>query len=143
MFKMVVDPAIDEVTYLNSAEDSMELILSRAYMTCFDNLSGISEKTSDFLCRTITGGTNIRRRFFKDDAVRTTKLWRCVILNGINSVVKKPDLLDRSVLIELKRIPDNQRKCDDDIYGKFIELQPEYWEQFSQYLQKHLKSKKT
>jgi hypothetical protein len=76
------------------------------------------------MCRAITGGTNIRRKLFKDDSVKMSKLWRCVILNGIGSIVKRPDLLDRSVLIELKRIPDHLRKTDDDIYGRFLELQP-------------------
>jgi hypothetical protein len=42
IFKMIVDPDISEVTYLNSSIDSLELILEKSYLTCFDNLSGLS-----------------------------------------------------------------------------------------------------
>jgi hypothetical protein len=41
----------------------------------------------------------------------------CIGINGINLVTNRPDLLDRSVLIELDRVDDSIRKDESQLYG--------------------------
>lgn len=40
-------------------------------------------------------------------------------LNGINIVATRPDLLDRSILLELERIPKTERKTEKEIEEEF------------------------
>ena len=44
---------------------------------------------------------------------------RCISVNGIDNVAKRPDLLDRSLLIELRRIPESERKELGEIQENF------------------------
>ncbi|CAK4840647.1 unnamed protein product [Aphanomyces euteiches] len=41
------------------------------------------------------------------------------MLNGINIVVTRPDLLDRSIIIEFKRIPKEERKDEKEVWTSF------------------------
>jgi len=61
---------------------------------------------------------------FKDDALRTRKINRCIILGGINSVVKNPDILDRCVLVELKRVPEENRNYDAELFKTLDDESP-------------------
>jgi len=49
---------------------------------------------------------------------------RCLGFNGINVSLIEPDTLDRSILIELFRIPKEKRKTESEIMAKFEEMQP-------------------
>lgn len=57
-----------------------------------------------------TGGAFSRETFYSDSDETILRFKRCVSLNGINIVVTRPDLLDRSILLELERIPKEQRE---------------------------------
>jgi hypothetical protein len=46
------------------------------------------------------------------------------VLNGITQVVFKPDLLDRSLMIQLERISDANRYTEDDLWKEFATLKP-------------------
>jgi hypothetical protein len=46
-------------------------------------------------------------------------------INGINVVSSKPDLLERSILIELERISEEKRRTEAEIFSEFEILKPQ------------------
>jgi hypothetical protein len=67
---------------------------SNGYLLAFDNLSGLPAWLSDALCRLASGGSF---------AVRQLQAARPLILNGIEEVITRPDLADRSIFVPLKK----------------------------------------
>ena len=46
------------------------------------------------------------------------------MISGINNWLTEPDALDRSIIVELKRPPDDLRKEETEVEAKFEELRP-------------------
>lgn len=110
MTRQIIDPAVrDLLTMPNSIQD-LAISLSNNYMPCFDNLDSLSAAKSDLLCIASTGGGFSKRTLFTDDDETLLELHRCPALNGINVVVTRADLMDRSIVLELERIPEEERK---------------------------------
>ena len=85
----------------------------------FDNLSHIPVWFSDFLCRLATGAGYGTRSLYENDEEEIFALQRPVIFNAITDVATRPDLLDRTILLELPRVPEEKRKDEQDLNALF------------------------
>ncbi|WP_117161420.1 hypothetical protein [Paraliobacillus sp. X-1268] len=122
--RQVIDPAVrDLMTMPNSIQD-LAISLANNYMPCFDNLDNLSAAKSDLLCIASTGGGFSKRTLFTDDDETLLELQRCPALNGINVVVTRPDLMDRSIPIELERISEEGRKEENVVRSEFDRDKP-------------------
>ncbi|WP_088186818.1 hypothetical protein [Desulfosporosinus sp. FKA] len=119
MAKAVVDPAGQDLLIMPNSIDDLVLALSNSYMPCFDNLDRITWEKSDILCMASTGGSFSKRKLYSDDDETILSFKRCVAVNGINVVATRPDLLDRSIVLELERIEKSQRKAESQIWNEF------------------------
>ncbi|RYI27945.1 hypothetical protein EVU96_15955 [Bacillus infantis] len=117
--RQVVDPAVQDLLTMPNSLQDLSLALSNNYMPSFDNLDGLSAEKSDLLCIASTGGGFSKRTLFTDDDETLLDLRRCVGLTGINVVVTRADLIDRSIIIELDRIPEDERKEERDVWEAF------------------------
>jgi len=90
-----------------------------AYVVMLDNQNTIPEWAADTLCRLVTGEADSKRRLYTDDEDVIIELRRAVILNGINVPTERGDVLDRSLVVELERIPDGDRKTEEQIWEHF------------------------
>lgn len=119
LLKKLIDPSALETLTIQRSSRSMAVNLKQHWFLPFDNISLISEETSDTLCRAITGGGIQQRKLHTngDDYIFTFK--RCIALNGINNVAKRPDLLDRAILIKLSRISEDKRRELSEIMQDF------------------------
>jgi hypothetical protein len=124
LLKTLIDPSALETLTLQSDPRTMAVNLQQHYFLPFDNVSHINEEMSDTLCRAITGGGIQQRKLFTnaDDHIFTFQ--RCLAINGINNVATRPDLLDRSLLVELERISDTERRELSEIQRAFQEDRP-------------------
>jgi hypothetical protein len=52
------------------------------------------------------------------------ELRRAVLLNGINVPTDRGDVLDRSLVVELERIPDDERKTEEELWERFEDEHP-------------------
>lgn len=91
----------------------------------FDNLSAMPVWFSDALARASTGDGFSKRALYSDDDDIIYKIQRTIAINGINQVITKADLLDRSILIGLKRIEPEKRIAEDLFWKTFDERKPE------------------
>lgn len=119
MTRSIVDPAVRALlTMPNSIQDT-SLCLANNYMPVFDNMDGLSAEKSDLLCIASTGGGISRRTLYTNEDETILELRRCVGMNGINVVVNRADLLDRSIILELKRIDNTMRKEERQVWEEF------------------------
>lgn len=87
-------------------------------------LKHVPEWLSDEACKAVTGIGHTKRKLYSDDEDIVYEYRRCLGFNGINVSLIQPDALDRSILIELFRIPKEKRKTESEIIAKFEEMQP-------------------
>jgi hypothetical protein len=90
-----------------------------AYIVMLDNQNTIPEWAADTLCRLVTGEADSKRRLYTDDEDFIIELRRAVLLNGINVPTDRSDVLDRSLVVELERIPDGERKTEEELWERF------------------------
>src|SRR5919112_1710946 len=90
-----------------------------AYIVMLDNQNTIPEWAADTLCRLVTGEADSKRRLYTDDEDVIIELRRPAILNGINVPTERGDVLDRSLVVELERIPDAERKTEEELWELF------------------------
>jgi len=90
-----------------------------AYVVMLDNQNTIPEWAADSLCRLVTGEADSKRRLYTDDEDVIIELRRAAILNGINVPTERGDVLDRSLVVELERISDGERKTEEELWERF------------------------
>ena len=123
-FKKLVDPSIAETLMCSNDRSKVIHSLVKHYLPLFDNLSGINGEISDLLCQACTGGGIEQRKLYTDDDSIIFQILRCVGMNGINLSVIKPDLLDRTIILQLTRINSKQRRSEADLWNAFEESKP-------------------
>jgi len=117
--RSLVDPAVMDVLSMPTSKEDLVLSLSNNYMSCFDNLDNITSEKSNILCMASTGGALSKRTLYTNDEETILSFKVPVSLNGINVVATRADLLDRSILFELDRIPIEERKDDSTVMKHF------------------------
>jgi hypothetical protein len=75
------------------------------HVLAYDNLSSLSPKVSDVLCRQAVGGGGTERQYHTNQKeIRFPYVANPIILNGITEFVTRPDLVDRSIILHLEHI---------------------------------------
>ena len=94
------------------------------HIVAFDNLSSIPTWLSDGLCRTSTGGGISKRALYSNDEEIIIEAVRPIILTGIAQLSTRPDLLERTIMLELPVIPAKERQELSQIYEQFEAIRP-------------------
>lgn len=115
----IIDPKQSELCGMPKGADGLELRLANSYYVTLDNLSYIKQNTSDTLARSVTGGTITKRKMYADCQEIILNIKSVVALNGIDVVVKSADLLERSILIELKKLKPDAIRTEAEIWEAF------------------------
>jgi hypothetical protein len=105
------------------ARDILQKAL-HAYILMFDNLNALSEPAADTCCRLVTGEADSKRKLYTDDEDVIVEVRRAVILNGSNIPTDRSDVLDRSLVVELERIPDAERRTEEELWERFESERP-------------------
>jgi hypothetical protein len=119
LLRRVIDP--HKVCLRSEPKEPRDLAItaSNSWLVALDNLSSLPGWMSDALCRLATGGGFGTRQLYSDDEEVFFEAQRPIILNGIAAVGSRPDLLERSLLIELPTIPDERRRTEAEVYADF------------------------
>jgi len=126
ILKAIIDPSVMKTSRMPHDIKETVQMLAHSWLTIFDNVSPdkFSGSTSDLFCTVITGGGVSKRELYSDDEDIIYNLQRVIGINGIIIAANKPDLLDRSILIELARIPEEKRKTAHEVEALFKESLP-------------------
>ena len=101
--------------------DDLIVAARAAHILSFDNVSKISDELSDGLCRVATGGGIAKRTLYTDADVTVVNVKRPVVINAIVDVVKRSDLADRLMLLELDRVA--ERRTERQVEERFRQHQ--------------------
>ncbi|BCM90570.1 hypothetical protein IAD21_02424 [Abditibacteriota bacterium] len=123
-FRRILDP--NAVPTRKEPKDARDLAIAAKSnsLLAFDNLSYIPQWLSDFLCCLATGAGFATRALYFDDEEEIFSAQRPVIFNAITAVATRPDLLDRTILLELPRVPEDKRKDEQELEAIFQEKMP-------------------
>lgn len=119
MIRSLVDPSHIPTRSAPAQEEDLVVAAENAWVLAFDNMSGVSPWLSDALCRLSTGGGFGTRQHYTNREEATFYHKRPLILNGIQDLTARPDLADRSLVIQLEAIPAVDRKSDREIWSSF------------------------
>lgn len=119
LFRLIVDPSAVPMPRTPRNDKELAQALDHHAAPFFDNLSFIDNRTSDTLCRAVTGDGFTKRQLYTDDEDILYQFQRVLLLNGINVPAQRPDLLDRSILVHLDRISKESRLEERELWKEF------------------------
>jgi len=109
VIRSLIDPNIAPLR--SEPRDVRDLMIAarNGWMIAFDNISRLDPWLSDCLCRLCTGGGFSTRTLYSDAEETIFQAQRSVILNGIEELATRGDLLDRCIVLDLPRIEEAER----------------------------------
>ncbi len=113
--QMLVDPSAAGVRSPSKNERDIAIAAQGSHLLVYDNLDVIPASVSDLFCRLSTGSTFSTRALYTDSSEILLYAQCPLVLNGIGDIATRGDLLDRSVVIHLSPIRDNQRKTAKEL----------------------------
>ena len=116
--KTIIDPSLIDTLGIIGEQRELVQTLSHHWLLPYDNLSSLSREVQNIFCRTITGASYCKRKLYSDDEDIITKNRNCLIISGINYPATAPDLLDRCILIKLKRFNNSGLNKTDAVLDK-------------------------
>jgi hypothetical protein len=119
MLRALVDPNVAAVRALPRDERELFIAADNAHVLAFDNISRLRPWLSDALCRLASGGGFAVRRLYTDQDEVLFDAARPVILNGIEEVITRPDLADRSIFLTLPPVADARRQPERELWRQF------------------------
>lgn len=124
VIKSLIDPSLPSLRSFPRNEEDIFIAGRNSHLICYDNLSGINPKMSDSLCRISTGCGSGGRKLYTNDQESVIEISRPIIINGIDDLTDRADLVDRALVLFLPKISDNQRKLSTGLWADFENLKP-------------------
>jgi hypothetical protein len=124
ILRALLDPYTAPLRALPREDRDLFIAASNSHVLAFDNVSGLRSWISDTLCRLATGGGFAVRQLYTDQDEVLFEATRPVILNGIEDIVTRPDLADRTVFLTLEPIPEERRRSEAELWAAFEAERP-------------------
>ena len=124
MLRGLIDPNAAPVRTGPREERDLFIAASNGHLLAFDNLSDLPPWMSDALCRIASGGSFAVRQLYTDRDEVLFQAARPIILNGIEDVITRPDLADRTIFLSLPHLQEERRRAEKEIWRDFEAAQP-------------------
>jgi hypothetical protein len=122
--KRLIDPNAIEKLRLPKKEQDLMIQAAENALLVYDNASAMKWDISDALCALATGSGFSVRKLYTDAESSIFKNCRPVIINGIGEFAHRPDLLERSILLQLPSMPIKLRKTERVLKQEFERILP-------------------
>ncbi len=119
LLKDLIDPNVAPVRALAREERDLLIAANNSHVLAFDNLSGLPHALSDAFCRLATGASFGLRQLYTDADEVLFQAARPILLNGIEDVINRPDLADRTLFLTLPAIADHRRRSERQLWRDF------------------------
>jgi hypothetical protein len=124
MYRRLIDPNKSDLRSPPRNETDLFIQAMNGQVLGYDNLSGLSPWVSDALCRISTGGGMSTRKLYTDNGEVIFDGTRPVVLNGIEEIATRSDLMDRAVILTLPAIPPEKRRLESELWRAFDTAHP-------------------
>ena len=123
--RSMIDPSILESLDMKRNTDELAIQANEHYCFFIDNVSYLNQEMSNTLCRFVTGEAYVKRKLYTNDTTFMMSFKRLLGLNGVTQFATAPDLLDRSIIVNLRRLADNERATYSELQHRFTEIKPQ------------------
>jgi hypothetical protein len=124
MLRRLIDPNEADLRAIPRDDRDLMIAATNSWIVALDNLSNVSASTSDSLCRLATGGGFATRELYSDDGEKLFNAARPILFNGIEELATRPDLLERSIVLNLPPIPESKRMSEKELWQKYELIRP-------------------
>jgi hypothetical protein len=124
MLRRLVDPNEADLRPCPREEYDLILAAKNGWIIGFDNVSEIKPWLSDVLCRVATGIGFGRRQLYTDGEEYLFSVKRPIVVNGIEDLAVRGDLVDRAIVLTLPRIEEDRRREEDELWPAFTAAHP-------------------
>ena len=119
LLRSVIDPRHPRLRALPRDERDLVVAARNQHVLAFDNVSGLKWWLSDALCRIASGAGFGTRELYTDAEEVVFSGARPTILNGIEEVVERPDLAERSIFSTCEPIASKNRLSEEEVWASF------------------------
>jgi len=116
---LLIDPSNVGVQKMPSVATDFAVGAEAQHVIGYDNLRHLTHQTSDVLCMLATGGNITSRKLYTNGEASVMSLLCAVVLNGIHSYLQEPDLVQRSIVLHLKPLPETTRQSEREMLQHF------------------------
>lgn len=120
----LLDPHSATLRVLSRDDRDILIAARHSWLQAKDNVSTLTQWTSDAFCRLATGGAISTRTLYTDDEETILNAKRPLLLNGITNFLEQQDLVDRSIVVSLTAISEAERRPESELEQRYAELQP-------------------
>jgi hypothetical protein len=124
MVRALIDPNKADLRSEPKGTQDVIIAAQNGWIVSLDNLSSLPQWLSDTLCRLSTGAGFGTRKLYSDTDETLIRVQRPSILNGIEELAVRGDLLDRCVVLYLPSIPETERRSERELWSAFHAAQP-------------------
>ncbi len=124
VLRELVDPNALALRAEPRSIDDLMIAAANGWVQVYDNLSSLPQWMSDAFCRLSTGGGLAKRELYSDRDETLLDAQRPVIINGIEELATRPDLLDRALIVYLPRLTDDHRLPEAVFWHAFDRARP-------------------
>lgn len=124
IIRNLIDPSSVPLRGITKDVRDFLVTATNNHVIVLDNLSGLTAEFSDVLCRFATGGGFSARQLYTDTDEVIINIQRPVILNGIEEVTTRSDLMERALVLNLPVIPEDKRLDEDGLWKRYNEILP-------------------
>ncbi len=122
--RALIDPSVVALRTTPREERDLIIAARNNHVIAFDNLSGLPPWLSDAFCRLATGGGFSTRQLYTDTEEVLIQVQRPILLNGIDEVATRQDLIDRAIILNLTPIPAARRRPEAELRTLFEQARP-------------------
>jgi hypothetical protein len=119
ILRLLIDPQTCPSLALPSSTHDLMATAVNGWLMIYENITTIPGWLSDCVCQLAFGGGYASRTLFTNDERSVIYAQRLVILIGIDDFVKRGDLRDRSVFLNLAPIPRKARRSERSFWPAF------------------------
>lgn len=119
LLRRLIDPAKAASVRIARKTEELAQTLAHSWLIFFDNLSRITDETSDALCSAVTGDGLSKRRLYTNDEDQIFEFRRLLLMSGIGEFYDRADLLDRMLIVRLEPFTKEEIKAEEEILAAF------------------------
>lgn len=120
----IVHPQRAGLLSLLEKKEDIAIALSRRLITCFDNATGVKAEISDMLCTAVTKGVYQKRELYTTKDECLIEYTSIMVINGIDVVSRRTDLMERCIMLEMSPIKPEERKTESELENAFNSILP-------------------
>lgn len=126
MAKSLLDPSVLRQTSLPDSRRDLGVLLANCLCGVIDNVDQpFTNWQVEMLCQAVTGGAAVARELFTDGELAINVFNRCaLIFTSIGVVSNAPDLLDRTILLPVPELTEEERRTEAAILEDFEANRP-------------------